>query len=566
MQVMGTLRDLQFALQLKIEELRQRDTLIDELELELDTKDELIRRLQEELDRYRTALSLPGPSTAVAACAAQIEDNQSAKRQTVISEPFNPDPMTFTVLSHRSCDKSQESRRLIQAAFLKNDLFKNHDEEEIKAITACMHRTTINQGCFVIQEGTSGDQAFVLEEGRLDVTKDGQKVLTFEPQDMFGEVALLYNCTYSYSVSAQTDSKLWTIDRKSYQCVLTQCCLSRLSHSVELLRSIPFLQSLPDDVIRKLFDHVEEANYTDGDYIFQQGAIGDTFYIICKGQVSVTEKKPGRQEQIVLAELNERQWFGEKALWGEAIRPVNVMAVGEVTCLVIDRRTFRDVIEGLGSDSPPELQQSNESKVEHKEDPACLASYTISDFQIIRTLGVGEFSHVDLVQLKGNIRCVFAMRVLKKKLILNSGQREHILRERSILMEARCPFIVRLPFDGSDSLKILTATVHGIDEIEFPKSFCKDACDLIKNLCRGKPLERLASQRNKAKAIQKHKWFDGFNWDGLCKRKLTPPLIPKKEWSCALTGRISDHSVQAKTHFLETVPPETLTALLHPKA
>lgn len=63
---MGTLRDLQFALQLKIEELRQRDTLIDELELELDTKDELIRRLQEELDRYRATVSLPGPSTASA--------------------------------------------------------------------------------------------------------------------------------------------------------------------------------------------------------------------------------------------------------------------------------------------------------------------------------------------------------------------------------------------------------------------------------------------------------------------------------------------------------------------
>lgn len=53
--VMGTLRDLQFALQLKIEELRQRDTLIDELELELDTKDDLIRQLQTELDRHRNA-------------------------------------------------------------------------------------------------------------------------------------------------------------------------------------------------------------------------------------------------------------------------------------------------------------------------------------------------------------------------------------------------------------------------------------------------------------------------------------------------------------------------------
>ena len=53
---MGTLRDLQYALQEKIEELRQRDALIDELELELDQKDELIQKLQNELDKYRSVI------------------------------------------------------------------------------------------------------------------------------------------------------------------------------------------------------------------------------------------------------------------------------------------------------------------------------------------------------------------------------------------------------------------------------------------------------------------------------------------------------------------------------
>lgn len=33
-------------------------------------------------------------------------------------------------------------------------------------------------------------------------------------------------------------------------------------------------------------------------------------------QVKMTEKKPGIEEQIVLSKLSERQWFGEKALWG----------------------------------------------------------------------------------------------------------------------------------------------------------------------------------------------------------------------------------------------------------
>ncbi|XP_040898400.1 cGMP-dependent protein kinase 1 isoform X1 [Toxotes jaculatrix] len=678
---MGTLRDLQFALQLKIEELRQRDTLIDELELELDTKDELIRRLQEELDRYRATVSLPGPSAGSAACSAQFEDKQRAKRKTVISEPFSLDPVTLAMVSQRSCEKSQESQRLIQAAFLKNDLLKNLDEGEIRAIIACMYPTTINQGCYVIQEGTSGAQAYVLEEGRLEVTKDGLKLLTIEPEDMFGELALLYNCTHSYSVSAQTDSKLWVIDCKSYQTVLMQNGLHSLSHSMELLSSVPFLQSLPEDVIMKMSDLMEETYYTEGDYIIRQGATGDTFYIISKGQVKVTEKKPGHEEQIVLSKLSERHWFGEKALWGEDVQTVNVVAAGAVTCLVIDRQTFKGIIDGLVFDCSHEAQQSHESKVESDRDCALLLLSTLSDFHIICTLAAGEFGHVDLVQLKSNAKCLFAMRVLKKKLILNSGQREHILREGHILMEAHCPFIVRLhrifrdpeclyilteaclggdlctllkdkryldesssrfytacvvealtflhcrgviyrdikpenvlldehgyakligsrclkkvevgkktwtfcgtlgymapeiilnkghstsadiwslgvfvfellsgglPFSGSDPLKIFTAAIRGIDQVDFPKNISKSASSFIKKLCRSNPSERLGSLRNGAKDIQKHKWFEGFNWDGLCKRTLSPPVIPtvKHPLDCSACGNYSEDSAELCT-------------------
>ncbi|KAF1389711.1 hypothetical protein PFLUV_G00076320 [Perca fluviatilis] len=604
---MGTLRDLQFALQLKIEELRQRDTLIDELELELDTKDELIRRLQEELDRYRATVSLPGSSAASAACSVQSEDSHRANRKTVISEPFTLDPVTLAMVSHRSCDKSQESQRLIEAAFLKNDLLKNLDEGEIRAVIACMYPTTINQGCYVIQEGANGTQAYVLEEGLLDVTKDGLRLLTIEPEDMFGELALLYNCSHTYSVSARTDSKLWVLDGKSYQTILMQSSLNRLSHSMELLSSVPFLQSLPEDSIMKMSDVMEETHYSEED-----------------------------------------------------VRTLNVIAAAEgVTCLVIDRETFKDIIDGLVFDCSQDVLQSHESKIESDMDPDLFSSSTLSDFQIIGALAVGEFGHVDLVQLKSNSKCFYAMRVLKKKLILNNGQREHILREGRILMEAHCPFITRLhktfsdaeclyvlteaclggdlcsllkdkgcfdecstrfftacvvealtflhcrsvvyrdlkpenvvldqhgyakligsrcvkkvevgkktwtfcgtpgymapeiilnkghsvsadfwslgvfvfellsgglPFCDSDPMKILTATIRGIDQIDFPKTISKSASNVIKKLCRSNPSERLGGQRNGAKAVQKHKWFEGFNWDGLCKGTLNPPVIPK---------------------------------------
>lgn len=38
-----------------------------------------------------------------------------------------------------------------------------------------------------------------------------------------------------FCLAAETDSKLWVIERQSYQSVLVQSALSRLSHSVELI-------------------------------------------------------------------------------------------------------------------------------------------------------------------------------------------------------------------------------------------------------------------------------------------------------------------------------------------
>lgn len=62
---MATLRELQAALRSKLEELRQRDELLDELEEELDSKDAVIQALCEELDKYRSILdSSMGPGGA----------------------------------------------------------------------------------------------------------------------------------------------------------------------------------------------------------------------------------------------------------------------------------------------------------------------------------------------------------------------------------------------------------------------------------------------------------------------------------------------------------------------
>ncbi|XP_076139420.1 cGMP-dependent protein kinase 1-like isoform X2 [Alosa pseudoharengus] len=654
---MGTLRDLQFALQTKIEELRQRDTLIDELELELDTKDDLIRQLQGELDRHRSAASQSVPP-------APPDEPQRTKRQAISAEPTALDPAQLTHVTLTNYSKSKESSELIQRALLDNDFMKHLEQSQILTIMDCMHPTTVAQGCCVIQEGDDGSLVYVLEEGVVEVTKGGQKLCTIEPGKVFGELAILYNCTRTATVTALTDIKLWAIDRQGFQTIMMRTGLIKHSQYMEFLRSVPSFKTLTEDVLSKVADVLEETHYSDGDYIIRQGATGDTFFIISEGQVKVTQQKSPNEEPVFLTTLSRGDWFGEQALKGEDVRTASVTAVGDVTCLVVDRESFKQLIGGLENVSN-KVYESEEVKAKVEAEAAFFSTLSLGDFNVICTLGVGGFSRVELVQshlifvqLKNDPSRSFAMKMLKKRHILDTSQQGHILSERRIMLEAHSPFIVRLyrtfrdakylymlleacqggelwtllrdrgsfddgttrfytacvvealallhcrgiiyrdlkpeniildhrgyaklvdfgfakqvgfgkktwtfcgtpeyvapeiilnkghdasadcwslgilifellsgspPFSGPDPMKTYNIILRGIDMVEFPKKITKSAANLIKKLCRDNPSERLGNQKNGVKDIQKHKWFEGFNWDGIRKGTLTAPFVP----------------------------------------
>lgn len=79
---------------------------------------------------------------------------------------------------------------------------------------------------------------------------------------------------------------------------------------------MPIFKNLPEDTLIKISDVLEETFYTQGDYIVRQGARGDTFFIISKGQVRVTMRQPNSEEEKFIRILGKGDFFGEKALHG----------------------------------------------------------------------------------------------------------------------------------------------------------------------------------------------------------------------------------------------------------
>lgn len=243
------------------------------------------------------------------------DEPQRTKRQAISAEPTALDPSQLSDVTLTNYCKTKESRELIQRALMDNDFMKHLEHGQIVTIMDCMYPTSVAQGCCVIQEGDDGSTVYVLEEGTVEVTKQGKKLCSIGPEKVFGELAILYNCTRTATVTALTDIKLWAIDRHIFQTIMMRTGLIKHSQYTDFLSSVPFFQTLPEDVLSKLADGLEETHYNDGDYIIRQGATGDTFFIISEGQVKVSQQTSDK-EHVTEKMMSKGEWFGEQALKG----------------------------------------------------------------------------------------------------------------------------------------------------------------------------------------------------------------------------------------------------------
>lgn len=642
---------------LELQELLcKKDDIIRHLEAKLKVRDDEIVELRSQLDKFQSVMPY---ATGASAGGGKMQARKT-RAQGISAEPQAMKTVqelnTLSQTTFPEVPKSARSKELLRQAILDNDFLKNLEMAQVKEIVECMYSVEYAAGSLIIKEGDIGSMLYIMEDGRVEVSKEGKVISHMSPGKVFGELAVLYNCKRTATIKAATGCKLYAIDRKCFQTIMMRTGLIRQAEYTNFLKSVPTFQSLQEETLIKIADVLEETFYTNGDYIIRQGARGDTFFIISKGRVRVTMKHPGGAEEKVIRYLEKGEFFGEKALQGEDIRTANIIADDPdgVTCLVIDRDSFNQLIGNLD-----EIQQRygavDLSRRKMNEE---FTNINLSDLRKIATLGVGGFGRVELVQIAGDSSRSFALKQMKKSQIVETRQQQHIMSEKEIMMEANCDFIVKLfktfkdrkylymlmeaclggelwtilrdrgnfddqttrfytacvveafdylhsqgiiyrdlkpenllldlkgyvklvdfgfakrlqvgrktwtfcgtpeyvapevilnkghdisadywslgvlmfelltgtpPFTGPDPMKTYNSILKGIDAVEFPRNITRTANALIKRLCRDNPAERLGYQRGGIKDIQKNKWFEGFYWEGLKNRTLTPPIVP----------------------------------------
>eukprot|EP00747_Dinoflagellata_sp_TGD_P102334 gnl/TRDRNA2_/TRDRNA2_168640_c6_seq19.p1 gnl/TRDRNA2_/TRDRNA2_168640_c6~~gnl/TRDRNA2_/TRDRNA2_168640_c6_seq19.p1 ORF type:complete len:798 (-),score=222.77 gnl/TRDRNA2_/TRDRNA2_168640_c6_seq19:147-2540(-) len=82
------------------------------------------------------------------------------------------------------------------------------------------------------------------------------------------------------------------------------------------------------------------------------------------------------------------------------------------------------------------------------------------------------------------------------------------------------------PFESAYPMQIYSKVMKGISKVPFPAK-CQGAVgDLIKSLLKKEPAERLPMRPGGIKNIKDHKWYSGFDWEGMKNLSLDAPYKP----------------------------------------
>jgi len=166
-----------------------------------------------------------------------------------------------------------------------------------------------------------------------------------------------------HDTHADSRSRASTTSTNLTNVVAPQDIWTRLQSSPQIgdwLKNVPIFCRVPEDKRNKVGGVMETRVFKEGEPVFEQGDVGDRFYVIKNGVAAVTihvavggsdedvtDEKPMTTEKEV-ARLKTGDYFGETALLSKAKRNATIRAVeGELETLTLDSKTFKKLFRGL---------------------------------------------------------------------------------------------------------------------------------------------------------------------------------------------------------------------------
>ena len=328
----------------------------------------------------------------------------------------------------------------------KSKAFKSLSKGQVDSLCSKIKVVHFNIGEIVIAEGSfKKDSVYFVLKGCIKTSK-----LAYGIYRIIGDSSVMResNSTWKEDFKADCYSDIGIISKADLEIsiggrikgVKTQNEVINVMKKVNIFRNLPLVK------LQNLANIVKVKKYKNDSKIFEEGDIGETFYIIKDGRVEILR---GSNSIRIITKFD---YFGERSIILDEKRTATVIARSRVSLWTLSKKDFLSIIdENIRKQLLLRILLQND-RIELKE------------LFFIKMLGKGMFGNVFLVNCRSN-NSFYALKTVSKEKADQHEIYENLVQERKILLQVDHPFIVKLvkTFKDSSRLYFLMEFVEGQD-------------------------------------------------------------------------------------------------------
>ncbi|MCG3202728.1 MAG: hypothetical protein NFCOHLIN_02613 [Gammaproteobacteria bacterium] len=234
------------------------------------------------------------------------------------------------------------------------------NQESFHELAGKTYVEEVPAGKTIFRQGeTDRKNAYVIE-GEVQITSDQGKPMSVVGGTPSARHPLANHQPRQHAATARTACRIVRIDSDLLDVFLTWDQLSGIEVTeiqpkkqdeadthvdwmTRILQSRAFLQ-IPPANIQAMFMQMQEVPVAAGDVVIKQGDEGDYYYIIKSGKAKVTRPSKAGSE-LVLAQLDEGDAFGEEALLSESKRNATVTMVSDGNLMRLSKSDFNSLLK-----------------------------------------------------------------------------------------------------------------------------------------------------------------------------------------------------------------------------
>ncbi len=271
-----------------------------------------------------------------------------------------------------------ESPRVVPHA-----LFSSLSQSELRAMVGIFEVTTVPAGAVVIEEGTTGAEAFIVARGELEVRRmvgeaahDSLQLALLGNGALFGEMALLSRAPRAASVIARRPSIILLARKDALDAIaekepeigelFADHCRRRMVEN--LVRTSSILSAVRADERPALVERFVTRTYEEGERLIIQGEESEGLHLIASGEVAVIHQED--DDSTMIAELGVGEVVGEVALVLRRPSSADVIAGCPTVTLHLPRDRFLELIK----QHPAILAQLYELAIKRDEETSTIVA------------------------------------------------------------------------------------------------------------------------------------------------------------------------------------------------